>query len=232
MRGLGLICAMGIAGCASAASAQSASNDLLTPKFTIDGSLPFFFNSNPAQDKTDPRPGNLFSPYVQLAASGSLRDNFGYLLYANTNSDKSLTRLTSDADDSQAAIGATLSRRWGAFSIHVTAERGYYFDRIYEAVDRAVNNFNFTARYAHASDDRNFWIRPSISTGTRLDDNFAALRYSLSAYADFERRIKGPLWFVMTPRVRYYLYQQGFDDGRRDTIGSFRPAFAIRSTTM
>ena len=117
MRGFGLIYALVLAGSASAAMAQSASNDLLTPKLTIDGSLPFFFNSNPGQDKSDPRPGNMFSPYLQIAASGSLRENFGYLFYANTNLDKSLTRLTSDSDDSQAAIGATLSRRWGDFSV-------------------------------------------------------------------------------------------------------------------
>jgi hypothetical protein len=187
-------------------------------EFSFDGSLPLQFTDNVYRlaSKTS---DVLTSPYLKLSASGELVPHLHYSLYASGGFDK--FAVVQDSDGTLATLGASLTRRWGDFRLGGSFERSHAYDGVFGPFLYNANDVSIYARYNFRIPSQNLQIKPGISISTRLtDDPPSANRLLYNARVEFERKLPGRWWFIVTPRVRYYNYSDAQNAGRRDTIAS------------
>jgi len=203
---------LGIAAVLSAATA-GAQERLLPPVFAVEGSLPVTYTDN-ADRNALKQSDSSFSPYLKLSLSGTLPADFRASVYASAGYDR-YTRLRDD-DGAFAAVGGSVSRRWGHFSAGVSYEHAFNYERFFAQPINTPNDFDVFLRYRHRPSDH-LRITPRISYGTRLGDAWSLERHTWNLKVDVEQRIVGRWWLVMTPRLRHYTFY-GEDEGRRDLI--------------
>ena len=110
-----------------------------------------------------------------------------------------------DDDGSFAAVGGSVTRRWGNFSGGISYEHGYNYDRFFSQNFSTPNDFDVFLRYGYRPSEH-LRITPRVSYATRFDDNWSLERHTLNLKVDVEQRITGRWWLVMTPRLRYYTF--------------------------
>jgi hypothetical protein len=123
-----------------------------------------------------------------------------------------------DNDNTFTSFGGNIVQRWGQFSLGTSLEHTHFYNGVFDTTSSIANDVNVFARYVWmpGADVR---VTPSATANLRLDDMFAAQRYTASGRLDVERRLVGSWWLVAIPRVRYSEYV-GAEAGRRDFTAS------------
>ena len=153
------------------------------------------------------------APFLGLTATTHLQSDLSTSLY--TEAGHSPLGSFRDNDDTFAGIGGNIVKRWGAFSATISFEHSRLYDGVFGATDNIANDVNFSARHIWRP-DRDHRIVAGASVTMRLDEAFAAQRYSYGARFDIERRLTGSWWAVGAARIRFSDYL-GDAAGRRDT---------------
>jgi len=152
------------------------------------------------------------APYLGMIATARLQPDLSASIFANGG--HSPLGSFSDNDNTFLSFGGNLVRQWGAFRAGLSIEHTQYFDDVFAEKTNRANDVNIFASYAWQPNP-DLRIRPSATVAVRLDDALMVQRYSYGGRIDIERRLSGPWWLVVSPRIRYSDYA-GSDAGRRD----------------
>jgi hypothetical protein len=141
-----------------------------------------------------------------------------YSLYASIGVDKYPSRI--DADNTAAALGASLTRRWNAFRLGVSFEQNHFYDGVFGPFVYLAHDLSISASYLYTNPARTIRIRPRLGASRRFTDDVSQESYVLSFTLDTEYKLAKDWWFTLTPRIRYQDFLGGTNQGRHDTIYS------------
>src|SRR5262245_20332593 len=197
------------------------------PVIEIDGSLPIQYTNNAFRAPVGTVQDFFTSPFLKLSANGDLHPNLSYSIYGSGGIDKFFQH--TDADDALATAGANLSAKAGSLTFGTIYEHNYAYDGIYRSLLFIADDVTGYVRYNIVA-PFGLIAKPSLAASYRFADEPSAQRYLYTLKLDLSQKITDNLSLVSTPKIRFYSFTDGINNGRHDQLfsmsGGLRYAFS------
>jgi hypothetical protein len=187
-----------------------------TAEIGLDGSLPIQYSSNALSTANNPQGDFLVSPFLQLSLGGALSKDIGYSVYINGGTDV-YSRIT-EADGSLSTHGAKITKKVDNWLFGASFDRNLFFDGMFREFLFVGNDFTAFAQYKFVAGS--LTVKPTVSAGYRIADLSSQDRGLFSGKVDVEYTLTKMWAAVGTGRLRYYVFTEGTNDGRRDLLAT------------
>jgi len=191
----------------------------LFSQFWLDASLPLQFSTNTLQTPANPRSDFWSSPSLKLTAFGTVTPGLTYQTYFYSNPEP-YWRVHA-AEDAAETFGARVDKALNNnFSTGAYYEHTFAFDGVFRSLSYRANDLAGFVAYKYLDSAAGLTVVPTFTTTYRTADDVSRDRFVFNLKATIIQQLTQKWSLMFLPIVKYYVYTDGTNAGRRDLFPS------------